>query len=358
MPLILDSGAFCVFSRGETIELNEYIKFCIEHPKCSYYVNLDKMPGKKGAINKALTTQDFNEAAEVSWNNLKNLSQYIPKEKIITVFHQGEDFEYLNRMLDNNYSYIGLGFAVYRQASQTNKIAWLMQCKSILDKYKIFPKVHGFGITSLPVLQSFPWHSVDSAAWIHEANCGNIFVPAQARGEFDFTQAPYLLAVSDTNPITSGRNLTWSDMTPNFAQGVKDWICKNQMPIGTWTQKTVTEGYKLKRGKERWWNPYPKLVNKGKGFGILDIPEAKRRVIIIKEKGIRTDDQFRKQLNARYLFKINESLSIDYLYLAGLVGKNSKHICPEIPNRLLSYAHIRNRKEAQDSLAWHMEHTK
>lgn len=355
MSLILDSGAFGVFNKGEIIELDDYINFCINHPKCSYFVNLDKMP-KSSNSSKILTEQDLNESAETSWKNLERMSQYIPKEKLITVFHQGEHFEYLHKMF-SNYSYIGLSFATYRRSSKTNRIQWLNKCKKILSQRK-FPKVHGFGITAFPILKAFPWHSVDSASWIYEANCGNIFVPATAaKNKFDYTQAPHLLAVSDTNPITSGQNLTWSDMSPAFAHHVKQWLDLNKMAIGSWTQKTIEDGYKLIRGKERWHNPYPKLKNKGKGFGFLDIPELKKRVIIIQKKGIRTDDQFRKKLNIKFYIKINEHLPIKYIYLAGLIGKDSKKICPTIPNRLLSFAQVRNRKEAQDSLAWHMEHT-
>jgi hypothetical protein len=38
-------------------------------------------------------------------------------------------------------------------------------------------KVHGFGITAIPIMERYPWHSVDSSSWIQSAAFGGIITP-------------------------------------------------------------------------------------------------------------------------------------------------------------------------------------
>jgi hypothetical protein len=38
-------------------------------------------------------------------------------------------------------------------------------------------KVHGFGITAIPIMQAYPWYSCDSSSWIQSAAFGGIILP-------------------------------------------------------------------------------------------------------------------------------------------------------------------------------------
>jgi len=38
-------------------------------------------------------------------------------------------------------------------------------------------KVHGFGITAIPIMERYPWCSVDSSSWIQSAAFGSIVTP-------------------------------------------------------------------------------------------------------------------------------------------------------------------------------------
>src|SRR5690606_1202174 len=92
-------------------------------------------------------------------------------------FHFGEDEQYLEHYIDN-YEYITLGGMV-PHSNRENKL-WLDR---IWGKYLTNPdgspklKVHGFGMTSLPLMRRYPWHSVDSSSWMQIGSMGNIYVP-------------------------------------------------------------------------------------------------------------------------------------------------------------------------------------
>jgi hypothetical protein len=38
-------------------------------------------------------------------------------------------------------------------------------------------RVHGFGLTSVPLMARYPWYSVDSSSWVQLGGMGNIFLP-------------------------------------------------------------------------------------------------------------------------------------------------------------------------------------
>ena len=103
--IILDSGAFSVWTKGISIDINQYIDFCKQHPLISYYVNLDVIPGipnKHKTVNKKTTE----EAAQKSWENYQRMLEYFPIEKVIPVFHQNEDFKWLNKYIEFGTPYI------------------------------------------------------------------------------------------------------------------------------------------------------------------------------------------------------------------------------------------------------------
>lgn len=92
-------------------------------------------------------------------------------------FHFGEDECYLEHYI-KNYSYITIGGMVGK--GQNHLTAWLEHIfeRYICDKSgKPRLKVHGFGLTSIPMMRNFPWYSCDSSSWIQYAVYGHIFHP-------------------------------------------------------------------------------------------------------------------------------------------------------------------------------------
>lgn len=98
--------------------------------------------------------------------------------KPLPCFHAGEDERYLEWYV-KNYEYITLGGMV---GSSTKQLAiWLDR---IWDRYltdgsgRPRLKVHGFGITAIPLMERYPWHSCDSSSWIQSAAFGSIVTPS------------------------------------------------------------------------------------------------------------------------------------------------------------------------------------
>jgi hypothetical protein len=94
--------------------------------------------------------------------------------KPLPCFHAGEDERYLEWYVAN-YEYITLGGMV---GSSTKQLCiWLdrMWERYLTDgsgRAKI--KVHGFGITAIPIMERYPWFSCDSSSWIQSAAFGSI----------------------------------------------------------------------------------------------------------------------------------------------------------------------------------------
>jgi hypothetical protein len=58
-------------------------------------------------------------------------------------------------------------------------------------------KIHGFGLTSIPLLVRYPWYSVDSTSWVMTGRFGAVFVPKKKQGKYIFDEIPWKVNVSD-----------------------------------------------------------------------------------------------------------------------------------------------------------------
>jgi len=204
LSLMIDSGAYSVWTKGETIDIDEYIEFVRKDLDCiDYVVNLDVIPGtcgcamKKPGMWRQIASIEQEKSAEQGFRNYYYmLERGIPKEKLLHLFHQGEDFKWLRRMM-NEVDYIGLSPA--NDLSVKNRIQWLDRCMHhVLDEKKR-PKVkfHGFGITARAGLTRFPWYSLDSSQWRHSANNGFLLYVPKVRGRRTYGSEPITLKVSN-----------------------------------------------------------------------------------------------------------------------------------------------------------------
>lgn len=193
----LDSGAYSAWSRGASIDLDEYcafIKANIEH--ITVYSNLDCIPGQKG---KPPTAKEKEEAAARSWDNFL----YMRNEGLspLPVYHVGESTSWLHKMLDYGCDYIGLGGLVGTPAPVRRR--WLDSVFSMITDQHGAPmvKTHGFGVTSMPLMFRYPWYSVDSTSWIRVAASGCIYLPHSENGSFQFNRTPSIISVSNRNAL-------------------------------------------------------------------------------------------------------------------------------------------------------------
>lgn len=166
--LFIDSGAYSEHSQGIKIDVDEYINYVNGlDDKIIAVAQVDHIPG---VFKQPKKPEDYIESAELSW---KNFQYMYPKmkspEKLIAVFHQGESFEHLKRMLEwvddngNKLSYIGISPSNDRPVQE--KDIYLKEVYQFIAASSN-PNVHThlFGYTSLPGLPKFPWYTCDSVS--------------------------------------------------------------------------------------------------------------------------------------------------------------------------------------------------
>ncbi len=164
--LFIDSGAFSIHTGKANTTVDEYLDFLNSiDDDIDVCAQLDTIPGRFG---QPKSKEDYEESAQKSWDNFLYMRTKMKSpEKLMPVFHFGEDFSALQRMLtwrDENgqrLSYIGISPA--NDASQADKNAYL---QNVADTIKASDnpnvKTHLYGMTSLDALSKYPCYSADS----------------------------------------------------------------------------------------------------------------------------------------------------------------------------------------------------
>jgi hypothetical protein len=194
VDLVFDSGAFSAYKRNESISVEEYSDFLAEHKgHLDGYVSLDVIPGKPG---QPKTQKQVEEAAVQGWRYYTYMKHRRGLDPI-PVFHCGEDLRHLHNYLDAGCTHLGLGGVANARDDVRQK--WLDEVFSVLCGDKGYPavKVHGFGVTSLPMVYRYPWASTDSVSWFTYSNYGHIIVPKpDGKGGYDYGRPPNVIGMS------------------------------------------------------------------------------------------------------------------------------------------------------------------
>lgn len=179
--LFIDSGAFSAWTKGTTIDVDEYINWLNERKDYIYlFGQVDSIPGN---IKTGHTTEQVYEAAQSTWNNFLYMYERVEnKEGLLYTVHVGEPLTFLQQALewrDKNgqaLKYIALGGMVGK--NKTLKENFISQCYEVI-KRSSNPnvKVHAFGMTSLDLLEKYPITSADSTGWLMTAITGSIMTP-------------------------------------------------------------------------------------------------------------------------------------------------------------------------------------
>lgn len=177
--LFIDSGAYSVHSQGfEKVSKGRFATFNDMVDEYINYVNgiddkiiavaqFDHIPG---VFKQPKKPSDYVKSAEMSWDNFLYMYPKMKSpEKLIAVFHQGESFEHLGKMLDwkdpngNRFSYVGISPSNDRSVGE--KDVYLKEVYEYIAKSSNpNVKTHLFGYTSLPGLPKFPWYTADSVS--------------------------------------------------------------------------------------------------------------------------------------------------------------------------------------------------
>ena len=163
--VFLDSGAFSAWNMGATISLPKY---------CNYIQENEDIIRKDDGVIMASVLDGIGDPLQTYRNQLEMEARGI---RPLPCFHFGEDERYLEFYIAN-YPYITLGGMVGKTVEQL--ITWLDR---IWERYIIDgsgrpkTKLHAFGITSVRVMERYPWYSVDSSSWIQFGAYGSMFTP-------------------------------------------------------------------------------------------------------------------------------------------------------------------------------------
>lgn len=236
--IILDSGAFSVWSNGRTVSLTDYAKFAHEFTSLLpgievNVVNLDVLPGKWGMVP---SKEEIADSAEKGWQNMLYLESL--GLKVIHVFHQHEDFSILDKLRYHS-DYIGISPA--NDVSMEEKLQWL---NKVFLRIRGSVKTHGFAVTGHKQLFGYPFYSVDSSSWVVPARFGRIPVLTD---QLEVKTFAYKNAndIEKFWPYVSYMGIdrisapTWHD---RVSIGIKTYLKLQTTATDLWTRRGVTFG--------------------------------------------------------------------------------------------------------------------
>ncbi len=178
VKIFLDSGAFSAFTMGVDVDMEAYCRYIQE--------NRDILETVDGMVC-ASVLDGIGDPLQTYRNQLAMESLGV---RPLPCFHYGEDERYLDYYIAN-YPYITLGGMVPISTSQLYH--WLDRIweKHLVDgagRPKV--KVHGFGLTTMALVERYPWYSVDSSSWVQVARTGSMMLYPEA----------CVISVSDRSP--------------------------------------------------------------------------------------------------------------------------------------------------------------
>lgn len=178
-PLLVDSGAFSVAHSNIKIDIDQYIDYINNHPTIENFIELDVIP------YPVLNQETAKYTAEKSWENYLYMIERVDDwEKILPVFHFGEDLKYLERILAFEYKGKKVPFMCIggRHGVSTNKQEKYFN--TIYRKVHNSPnpdiKIHVLGMTVFSTLEKFPFYSADSTTYLQNAIYGKVFLSGTA----------------------------------------------------------------------------------------------------------------------------------------------------------------------------------
>ncbi len=206
--LFIDSGAYTAFTKGRVVDVDEYISYINSISSTLYcFAQVDHITGK------GETKED---TARLSWENFLYMRTRVSEpHKLVPIFHQGEDLKWLQNMLEysdniGKLDYIGFGAMVGTGVTREDKCLFFDRAFSIIEKSSNPDvKIHAMGMTSLSLLELYPFYSADSTSWIMQAATGSIFTPWG------------LIDVSDKNRFLKTSPLNSS---PMFMEHLCNWL--------------------------------------------------------------------------------------------------------------------------------------
>jgi hypothetical protein len=275
--MVMDSGAFSAWNQGAEIELGEYMDFLFAHGEnFTHAINLDVIPATKGRVP---TRNEAEYGAWASWRNLMIMRR--AGLDVMPVFHLGERYYWLEKMIGEGFDYIGLGGTARIKAAVGKD--WLDGIFSRVCGNHPYPaiRLHGLGVTNFDSLHRYPWFSVDSASYAMSAGFGGLVMPQMLEDGHspDWTKPPYMVHISYGGPKGRGRSSTlkssraFDSLGKHRQKMVMDYIRSHGFDL-----EQVRTSHQARCILNSWayWEyeknyqhrPFPKLPRIGAGKGI------------------------------------------------------------------------------------------
>lgn len=206
--LFIDSGAYTAFTKNKPVDVDEYISYINGiSSRLHCFAQVDHITGKG---------ETKNDTARLSWENFLYMRTRVSEpHKLVPIFHQGEDLYWLKNMLEysddiGKLDYIGFGAMVGTGVTRDDKCLFFDRAFSVIE-HSSNPnvKVHAMGMTSLQLLECYPFYSADSTSWIMQAATGSIFTPWG------------LVDVSDKTKFDKSNSL---NSAPGFLDELVSWL--------------------------------------------------------------------------------------------------------------------------------------
>lgn len=176
--LLIDSGAFSAHTRDAEVDVDAYIDFLNSFDEDIHVcAQVDKIPGK---FRQPKSRQDLAEAPELSWENYLYMRERMKSpRKLLPIFHQGENFKWLHNILqyrdEKGMPVWYMGISPANDQPVKEKIKFIDKCFEIIrESGNPNIRTHAFGMTSLNVLEMYPFTSADSTSWLLNGANGSI----------------------------------------------------------------------------------------------------------------------------------------------------------------------------------------
>lgn len=257
LPLSIDSGSFTLWTQvANKWAADNPGKTCWDYYDTpAFYSYMDAYAAfiKKYSHGVDLYANvDVITKPELTWRNQRYLEKAHGLSPV-PVVHYRTDLSWLQKYMDRGDPIIALGGLV-GSTSQDACVGWIDRCFDLVcDSPDRLPrvKIHGFGVTSYPLLFRYPWYSVDSSSWTKVGAYGGIFVPHKRKGEFCFTDSPYVIKVAYDSPDTANAGKHYDTLTSAERKIIAEWLELIDVPFGKMKDGEVIEHGVCTRHTER-----------------------------------------------------------------------------------------------------------
>lgn len=175
--LMIDNGEFSFHRHGGSIDIDEYIEWLNKYDSfIDYAIAVDSIPGK---WRQPKTLNDYQISTQKTWENyLYMIKRVKSPNKLLPVFHQGDDFSALERfLLLPELKYICISGS--KDLTNADREVFYERCFDIIDRLRPDIKVHCLGSATISNVEQFRFMSLDSTTCNMVAAMGNVFIEGQ-----------------------------------------------------------------------------------------------------------------------------------------------------------------------------------